>query len=58
MSRNTELEEKVAQMEKAAKIQRDVAAVINELSPHATSKRAFSLKSRNISMIEMSLERF
>ncbi|THY47418.1 hypothetical protein D6C98_07118 [Aureobasidium pullulans] len=30
MSRNTELEEKVAQMEKAAKIQRDVAAVINE----------------------------
>ncbi|THZ43439.1 hypothetical protein D6C90_05038 [Aureobasidium pullulans] len=30
MSRNTELEEKVAQMEKGAKIQRDVAAVINE----------------------------
>lgn len=38
LSRNTEFEEKVAQMEKAAKIQRDVAAVINE---RATAARDF-----------------
>lgn len=70
MSRNTELKEMVIQMEKAAKIQRDVAAVIIEravaadgfqkeivaqVTKHVKDDGELSKRQREL---EMSLERF